>query len=450
MGKVLAILLSWLLLPTMAWAGHHTFHSGQGRTLKDLLETIAPGDTVLVHGEVREGTITIRKPVTLIAADGAMIDGEGEGDVLVVRADDVTIRGFRIRGTRISHMDDLAAISVQECRRITIADNHIEESFFAIHLNGAHDAVIEGNRVAGRPGSEESMANGIHLWKSSRATIRNNHVMHHRDGIYLEFVSDARITDNTVLHCERYGLHFMFSHGNLYAHNHFEDNGAGVAVMYSRDIHMRQNRFLANRGASAYGLLLKDINDGTIENNTFMDNTTGILVDGCNRLRFEDNLFRLNGWALRMYASSMHCDLEGNVFSGNTFDVSTNGSLAYNRMEGNYWDRYTGYDLDRDGHGDVPHRPLGFFTLLVERMPYALVFSRSLFVSLLDRAERLVPSLTPEDLKDDRPLMRPNPTAGHGGAGEHAGDPPENEDNKGPNAVAALFSPFRETSLAHG
>ena len=55
----------------------------------------------------------------------------------------------------------------------------------------------------------------------------------------------------------------------------------------------------------------------------------------------------------------------------------------------------------------MPHRPLGFFTLLVETQPYAMVFSRSLFVSLLDRAERLIPSLTPESMKDDRPLMRP-------------------------------------------
>ena len=66
-----------------------------------------------------------------------------------------------------------------------------------------------------------------------------------------------------------------------------------------------------------------------------------------------------------------------------------------------------GYDLDRNGEGDTPYRPLGFFALLVERLPYAMVFSRSLLVSLLDRAERVIPSLSPEAMKDDRPLMRP-------------------------------------------
>jgi nitrous oxidase accessory protein NosD len=47
----------------------------------------------------------------------------------------------------------------------------------------------------------------------------------------------------------------MFSHRDAYEDNHFEDNGAGVAVMFSKEIAMRRNRFLANRGASAYGLL---------------------------------------------------------------------------------------------------------------------------------------------------------------------------------------------------
>jgi len=115
----------------------------------------------------------------------------------------------------------------------------------------------------------------------------------------------------------------------------------------------------------------------------------------------------MNGWALRLFASAYACEIVGNTFSGNTFDVSTNGDLKNNVLKGNYWDRYSGYDLDRDGYGDVPHRPLGFFTLLVERMPYAMVLSRSLFVSLLDRAERLLPSLGPEALKDEHPLMRP-------------------------------------------
>ncbi|MBK6342273.1 MAG: nitrous oxide reductase family maturation protein NosD [Flavobacteriales bacterium] len=310
-------------------------------------------------------------------------------------------------GSRRSNLDDLAGIKVNECRGVVIADNFIDQCFFAIYLSGVKDALIEGNTVLGEPGDEDHMANGIHLWKCSNATIRSNRIEYHRDGIYFEFVTDSRITGNTSLHNLRYGLHFMFSHRDAYEDNRFEDNGAGVAVMFSKEIAMRRNRFLTNRGASAYGLLLKEINDGEIIGNAFLDNTTGIMIDGCNRINVRGNEFRLNGWALRLFANAIDCDFQGNTFTGNTFDVSTNGSLVPNTMNGNFWDRYSGYDLDRDGFGDVPHRPLGFFTLLVEKQPYAMVFSRSLFVSLLDRAERLIPSLTPESMKDDKPMMRP-------------------------------------------
>jgi nitrous oxidase accessory protein len=43
-------------------------------------------------------------------------------------------------------------------------------------------------------------------------------------------------------------------------------------------------------------------------------------------------------------------------FLGNTFDVSTNGSLVLNEFNGNYWDKYDGYDLDKNKIGDVPYR----------------------------------------------------------------------------------------------
>lgn len=380
---------------------------GAFASLRAVIEQAAPGDTILVSGTVNEGTVRVDKSLVLVGTTRAVIDGGGQGDALYITADHVTVKGFTIRGSRRSNLDDMAGIKVNECRGTVIADNVLDRCFFAIYLSGSKDALIEGNTVLGEPGEEEHMANGIHLWKCGNATIRNNRVEYHRDGIYFEFVTDSHISGNTTKHNLRYGLHFMFSNRDAYEDNHFEDNGAGVAVMFSKEIAMRRNRFIANRGASAYGLLLKEINDGEIEGNTFQDNTTGIMVDGCNRINVHDNVFRLNGWALRLFANAIDCDFRGNTFAGNTFDVSTNGSLTPNTMNGNYWDRYSGYDLDRDGYGDVPHRPLGFFTLLVEMQPYAMVFSRSLFVSLLDRAERLIPSLTPESMKDDRPLMRP-------------------------------------------
>jgi len=118
-------------------------------------------------------------------------------------------------------------------------------------------------------------------------------------------------------------------------------------------------------------------------------------------------VFRQNGYALRVQASCSNNTVHDNNFNGNTFDVATNGSLVLNNFDGNYWDKYEGYDLKRDGIGDVPYRPVSLFSMVTENIPIASIFIRSLIVFLLDRSEKIIPSITPENLVDNKPLMKP-------------------------------------------
>ena len=82
---------------------------------------------------------------------------------------------------------------------------------------------------------------------------------------------------------------------------------------------------------------------------------------------------------------------------------STSASTPRKKPRAN---RYRGYDLDRNGLGDVPHNPVRLFALVAEQHRPALILLRSPFVDLLDAAERLMPMLTPEGLADRNPLMR--------------------------------------------
>lgn len=386
----------------------HVARPGEGSITRALAAT-AEHDTVLVRaGTYAEGTITITRPLVLMGEGWPVVDGGGEGEVMVVKASQVTITGFVIRGTAVSDMNDNAGIKCISASDITVRGNRVEGCFFGIYFSSVLRGTITDNRVLGDAGAPENRrANGIHLWKCGHIDVLRNTITNHRDGIYLEFVTDSHIGQDTSAFNARYGLHFMFSHRDSYTHNLFHDNGAGVAVMFTREVTMTDNRFERNRGASSYGLLLKEINDAHIEGNTFADNTVGILLDGCNRATVKRNTFSSNGWAVRLFANSTASLFEGNSFSANTFDVTTNGDLVSSTLKGNYWDRYRGYDLDRDGKGDVPFRPLSVFAMVTEKMPYAMVLSRSLMVSLLDQSERLIPSMTPKALEDTAPLMRP-------------------------------------------
>jgi parallel beta-helix repeat protein len=205
------------------------------------------------------------------------------------------------------------------------------------------------------------------------------------------------------------GIHFMFSHNDTYIGNIFEKNESGVAVMYTKKVHMYNNFFLDNWGGAAYGILLKDITDSDISGNHFSHNTTAIEIEGCSRNNIYKNIFNNNGWAMRISASSMDNKIYQNNFMSNTFDVATNGTLVLNTFDGNYWDKYEGYDLNRDGVGDVPYRPVSLYSMIIQSNPASLMLFRSIIVALLDKTEKLLPGITPENLKDDRPMIKPLP-----------------------------------------
>ncbi len=362
------------------------------------------GDVIIVkQGTYKEYDLTVSKKTELRAEEGAVLDVDRKGQGITVTRDSVKISGLTVRNVDVNYMNDLSAIKVDYAKDCVIEGNSFEDTFFAIYLAGAGSCRVTGNRIAGKAKTESSSGNGIHLWKCRELTITDNVISGHRDGIYLEFVSSSRMERNHSSQNLRYGLHFMFSDSNSYSENTFERNGAGVAVMYSKFIKMTGNTFKNNWGESAYGLLLKELYDGILEGNLFYKNTAAIHVEGSNRIEIVRNDFIENGWALYLLGNSYDNKIIANNFINNTFDVSSNSSKNNNSYSDNYWDKYKGYDLNRDGTGDVPYRPVSLFSVILEKSPESIIMLRSVVVDILDAIERVIPSVTPETLIDERP-----------------------------------------------
>jgi nitrous oxidase accessory protein len=377
-------------------------------TIREAITRAQPNDTILVHaGLYQEGNLIIEKPLHLIGVGQVVLDGENKYEILTIHAQGGSVQRLHFQNTGIASINDLAAIKLLDASRIRVLDNIFENCFFGIYLSNSSRIWIERNSLHSDAEAEHQIGNGIHLWKCEYVSIQHNRIIGHRDGIYFEFVTNSLVTNNHSEGNMRYGLHFMFSNNDEYRYNIFLNNGAGVAVMYTKGVKMYHNRFDRNWGSSAYGLLLKDIRDSEIIANDFSQNSVGIFMEGSSRNLFHDNQFTSNGYAIRLQASCDENDFARNNFRQNTFDMVTNGSLVLNVIKGNYWDRYDGYDLDRDQIGDVPYRPVSLYGTLVERMPVAVLLWRSFLVFLLDRAERAMPALTPENLKDDQPAMKP-------------------------------------------
>ena len=383
--------------------------TGAVRTVGEAIRLAPAGARIVIKpGTYREGTIDVDRAVTIVGEGWPVLDGEGARQIMSIRADSVTVRGIVFRNVGTSFVEDRAAVKVVNAGDCVIEDNRIERAFFGIYLAGVSGCRIARNVLTASRGSEAASGNGIHLWSSRSVTIEENRVSGHRDGIYLEFARDVRVRRNVSERNVRYGLHFMYADDCTYVGNEFRSNLAGVAVMYTKRVEMIGNRFEDNWGSASYGLLLKEIADARIEGNRFSRNTVALLADGAARIVAVDNDFVSNGWAIKLLASTYDGRFERNDFVGNTFDVAANSLEGNNRFRANYFDAYRGYDLDRDGFGDVSHRPVRLFSVLVERNAPAVVLLRSFFVDLLDAAERVLPALTPATLEDERPAMRPN------------------------------------------
>ena len=378
-------------------------------TLRQGIKAAKDGDTVLLNkGIYKEGNIIIDKAIFLIGIDAPVLDGESKNEILTLTGKNIVIKGIHFANAGYSSMNDYAALKIIDATNIIIEQNTITNAFFAIHIANSTRCIVRNNTIKGTNKSEHLSGNGIHLWKCEYMTIEHNSVQGHRDGIYFEFVTASIIQKNISEKNIRYGLHFMFSHSDTYLDNIFRNNGAGVAVMYSKNVRMENNVFDKNWGPSAYGILLKDISNSYIKNNQFVQNTVAIHMEGSSRIDIGNNIFKANGWALKVQASCDDNTFHHNNFFGNSFDVATNGTKTLNQFYNNYWDKYDGYDINKDGIGDVPYHPVSMYAMVVEQNPTTLVLMRSFIVSLFDKAEKAIPGLTPENLIDNKPMLKPN------------------------------------------
>ena len=401
------ILVSCLALSTVSARSWTICNSCEVKSLPEALAACSDGDTILILGGKHKIRNTeVGKSITIIGKDDAeLISSEGS-EILTVTANNVEIRDLIFSGVTTSYLKEYSAIRLRKVRNFNIHHNTINQCFFGIYLERVKDGKIHNNVIQGEMKSEAESGNAIHAWYSDSLYIAYNDISNHRDGIYLEFVHFSKVIENYSHDNMRYGLHFMFSNDDMYSGNRFINNGVGVAVMFSRRIIMNSNKFSDNWGRSSYGLLLKEIFDGEIYDNVFDDNTIGIFVEGSNRIKYHNNTFYSNGWAIKFSGGCESNEIYHNDFLYNSLDLIVSTQLNDNVIHSNYWSDYTGYDLDRNGIGDIPYYPVKLFSYVLNEVPESIVLMRSLFIDILNYSEKVSPILTPKEVADHLPAMR--------------------------------------------
>lgn len=388
---------------------------GVARVDSDRYETVAaaldaaePGDTVHLDGRFDERVVVDTPNVTL-AADGpdeTVIDGGGEGDVLAVRADGVTVRNLWVHNAGYATESNDAAVVVN-ASGVTVRNSRITEATFGVWLDGVSDARVVNNTITGR---EEitpltDRGNGIQIWKTEDSLIENNRITDVRDGIYYSWASEVTARDNTIWNV-RYGVHYMYSNDNRLVNNTAANNDAGYALMVSKRLTVVNNTAINNTGSSGHGVLMKSIDDTTVRGNHLVGNGNGLFLYNSLDNEIRRNLVLENDVGVHLTAGSVEERVSNNTFVRNDQPVwaVVGEQVVWNESVGNYWGSASVTDVDDDGVGDGRYKPAGTVQRLVADHPGARIFTSSPAFDAVKRAERTVPILETPGVVDNRPL----------------------------------------------
>ncbi len=418
--RTLFALLSLLLMGalfTPAAAGNTLIVAPDGTytTIVAALAAAQPGDVIEVHGGVYPAPLVVDKTVSLLGVDQPAIDGQGKGSLVLINASDVVFSGFVVRhsGQSLTHED--TAIVVQG-ENVTVSDNLLDDVMFGIYFADADGGIARNNIIHGKPLEESVRGDGIRVWYSDHVQLIGNKIATGRDTL-IWYADNITIRGNHI-HNNRYGLHFMYNENATVQDNIIEDNAVGAYMMYSANLVMTGNRYSNNRGASGYGVALKDMDHAQVSNNIFVGNVAAIYLDNSPSVADVYNTFSQNFIAYNDIGLVGLPSVKRNIFQNNTFlenfeqvAVQGRGDLLGNLWSkdgiGNYWSNYVGYDRDGDNVGDMPFRAEKLFESLTDNDPALKMFAFSPASTAIDFAGFAFPSLRPSPkVIDDAPRMQ--------------------------------------------
>lgn len=387
-----------------------------------------PGDTIVVPAGRHLVNLVVSVPLTLVGEPGAVIDGGGRGSVVTIEAPDVVVRDLEVVNSG-GQIEEGAGIKVLG-DRVSIEDNVIEESYTGISVQGARQVRLVGNQVTGTGqvtvgaghamGVDQGEANaggstqgdGISLWDSEGALIRDNRVESVRDGIYLNFAREVMVDTNQIL-ASRYALHGMYAEAVTVFDNDMVENLAGVVLMFTKDVDVARNRLTDSRSEGAgVAVILKDASTVMVMENVIARNRVGLQSEGSIQIGGESaivgNRIASNRIGVAL-ASSSDLFFGSNSFEDNLTQVWALGpgvdrknTWSYHGA-GNHWSDYPGYDLGDDGLGDVPYVAGGDAQALLAAAPSLEAYRLSPAYRLLEASQTWWSTRRPI-VEDRRPL----------------------------------------------
>ncbi|MCL2725183.1 MAG: nitrous oxide reductase family maturation protein NosD [Polyangiaceae bacterium] len=378
--------------------------------LRDLVADPNGPREIMLGGHVYHGDLEIKRPLVLRGVKGTVLEGTGTSTVLLIDAKDVTIDGVTVRHSGHRHTVEDSGIKAKG-ERIVVANVSVEDVLFGISFESCQRCVLERSHVTGNGDDMELRGDGIKLWEANDSIVRDNVVDRSRD-IVVWYTRRATLERNTVRR-SRYGTHFMYAHDAVVRDSHLENNIVGIFVMYSMRLTAERNVLAGAHGAAGMGIGFKESDAVVLRGNWIVANTLGTYLDTSPRdpadaVRFEGNVIALNDVAIRLHGADKGIHFYGNDFRDNAtlIEVDGGGDALGVDMRGNHFTDYEGYDLNRDGIGDVAYEVKTLSSELREEHPSLKFFHGTVAMGIIDAVAHAVPIFAAQKLMvDPVPLM---------------------------------------------
>ncbi len=384
--------------------------------LQAAIDAADAGTTLCLEPGTYPGPVRIDRGIGLWGPREAIVRSSGVGTTVSMTGAGCKLLGLTIQGSGDRFDITDAGVNLSLAEDVRVEGVHVVRATFGIVVERSKRVAVQDCEIVGRAELSIGMrGDAIRLWETEDSTVAGNVVTDSRDVVV--WYSPRNHLEGNRVERSRYGTHLMYSRDSVVVRNRYAYNEVGVFVMYSRGITVDDNLMAGATGPAGMGLGLKESGNVVARGNRFIQDDVAVYVD-TSPLQpgdfdvLEGNDFRLNQTAIVFHASPRATRITANSFRDNATQVRVDGegdALGID-WDGNEWDDYRGYDLDRDGTGDVPYEVRSLADDLTARHPSLAFFDGSPVLALVEAAGRVVPLLEPRTiLRDRRPRMHPLP-----------------------------------------
>lgn len=371
--------------------------TAQTMDLQELIDAANEGDTLHLEKGLYEGPITITKSLSLKGEEGTVLMANGKSAAITIEGTShVTVQGIGIEtaGT---------AITVRKSQDIELQAIQMKGVDAGVKVHHSNRVKVGNLSIEGNDKHYAQKGNGIAVYNSESVDLRGNTIQSVQDGFYIEQAKDVAIAENTVTE-SRYGTHFMYSEKGTVLGNSFSGNVTGLMIMMANQLQLEENDISYQEGFNGTGITLYEASGILLRANTMTGNRVGVSIQKTSDVKLDDNMFQMNQTALESVQSDGSNEAAYNRFVGNLVNVRSDaGGL---RLMTNYYDDYTGIDLDGDGVGDESYTALQSFGQWMVRKPVYQYFTESPSVVLLNTIDKQTNMASKTLLVDEAPLTK--------------------------------------------